>query len=185
MRDSPRRRLVACVDRRSGRGDSQSRCREGAGSTLIRTPFTSIGEALADSAFSGFQTAVVSATWNRSRALPSQFLSLLSLAVAITAASDRSGFLLAAASPAVRSIVAADTARRQDRLQRRPNDARRQNRSASIGLRKVVRLTPGESIDIVETRAGLPPRFRIRSSASSIARAAPWRTSLWNSAERR
>ena len=90
--------------------------------------------------------------------LPNLF-SLLSLAVAITAALIAAGSYwrrhhrptIAAPQAAPGKIVY------RDAPTTRVADSQRVDR-----LRKVLRLTPGESVDIVEPRAGLPPRFRIR-----------------------
>ncbi|MGH8174695.1 MAG: hypothetical protein ACREV5_00355 [Steroidobacter sp.] len=89
------------------------------------------------------------------------FLPLLSLTVAITAA------LIAAASyrrrnhrPTTESSMprAAAPAKiiYRDAPTVRVVDSQRVDR-----LRKVARLAPGEYVDVVETRTGLPPRFRI------------------------
>jgi hypothetical protein len=86
------------------------------------------------------------------------FLSLLSLAVAITAALIAGGFYWrrhhhssVASSPAPAGKIIY-----RDAPTVRVVDSQRIDR-----LRKVVRLAPGEFIDVAETRAGLPLRFRI------------------------
>ena len=89
------------------------------------------------------------------------FLSLLSLAVAITAAFVAAGFYWrrhhgpsVASSPA--RAAAAGKIVYRDAPTVRVVESQRIDR-----FRKMVRLTAGEFIDVVETRAGLPPRFRI------------------------
>jgi hypothetical protein len=90
--------------------------------------------------------------------IPNLF-SLLSLAVAITAALVAAGwywrksyrpFATSPPGPTPGKIVY------RDAPTVRVVDSQRVDR-----LRKLVRLAPGELIDILETRAGLPPRFRI------------------------
>jgi hypothetical protein len=88
-------------------------------------------------------------------------LSLLSLAVGIAAAFIAGGFYwrrhagASVASSQTRAAAASKIIYR-DAPTVRVVDSQRIDR-----LRKVVRLTTGEFIDVVETRAGLPPRFRI------------------------
>ncbi|PZN34638.1 MAG: hypothetical protein DIU71_02105 [Proteobacteria bacterium] len=84
-------------------------------------------------------------------------LSWLALAV--------SGGLLAAATYMRRShhtSLAAMDRRAQSIVYREAPTVRVVDPQRVDRLRKVVRLTPGESVDVLETGPGLPPRFRIR-----------------------
>lgn len=91
--------------------------------------------------------------------LPNLF-SLLSLTVAITAALVAGGSYWrrhhrpTAASPLPAPAPSRITYRDAPTI--RLVESQRVDR-----LRKLLRMTPGESIDVLETRAGLPPRFRL------------------------
>jgi hypothetical protein len=84
--------------------------------------------------------------------------SLLSFTVAIAAALVAGGMYLRGRHASVQPATRAPAGRivYRDAPTVRVVDSQRVDR-----LRKLARLEPGEYIDVVETRAGLPPRFRV------------------------
>lgn len=87
-------------------------------------------------------------------------LPLLSLTVAIAAAFVAAGTYYWRARH--RSTIASSLAPTPAKITYRDAPTVRLVESQRVDrLRKLLRMQPGESVDVVETRAGLPPRFRL------------------------